>query len=161
MSPPQVWTGFQRMMKRLRLRIPTPILTSTFELAFAIIFIASGANLLLSFDGMRVSPTEYLPTPLALLWGSCLLLSGPLIVAGLLWRGTELMARAVEGSGLFLASAAWASYALIINTLTHGKATVSIIQAVVITLACLLRGWALYGADKAIVKANLKELGDD
>lgn len=152
--PSTVWTRFQRAMKRVRLRLPTQMFTYPFELAFAAIFLVVGVNLLVSFDQTKISATDFLPAPLAILWGACLTLSGPLMLAAIFWRGSETMARAVEGAGLFLAMSAWASYAVIINTLAHGKAASSVWQAVIIVLACILRGWALYSTEKAIDKAN-------
>lgn len=130
---------------------PPTILTHPFELAFAALFLIIGAGLLVRGHEIRVSTVQSLPMPLVVGWEVCLLLGGPLMALGLWWRGSQTMGRALERSGLYMAGAAWASYAVTLAWLLHSHlVVVPIAQAVAIATACLLRAWALRRVDRAV-----------
>ena len=141
-----------------RPRFPATALAQPFELCFAILFTLMGAALVLRGHQVRVTSVQQLPTFLVIGWEICLLLGGPLIAAGLFWRGTELMARAFERSGLYLAAAAWATYATTLLFLVGGRLViVPIAQAVTIAGACLLRAHALRTVDRVVARQNGQE----
>lgn len=134
------------------------LLAHPFELAFAALFILVGGALAAKGHEVRLSSVQELPMALVVGWEVCLLLGGPAIAVGLCWRGSELMARAIERAGLYLAAAAWSTYALTIGVMTHGNAAVPVGQAVAIALACLLRAYALSRVDRSVVKARQEDV---
>ena len=126
------------------------LLAHPFEFAFAALFLVVGAGLAASGHEVDVTAVQRLPVALVVAWEVCLLVGGPLIVAGLFWRGSELMGRALERAGLILALAAWASYSFIIAWYLHWAAVLPVSQSVAIVLACALRVWALRKVDQAV-----------
>jgi len=134
------------------------LLAHPFELAFAALFLIVGGALVAKGHEVRISTVQELPRALVVWWEVCLLLGGPAIAAGLWWRGSERMGRAVERAGLYLGAAAWATYAITIGSLLKWAGTVPIGQAVVLALACVVRGIALHLVDKQVDKA--REVGD-
>lgn len=130
------------------------LLAHPFEVGFAVLFVIVGIGLAARGHEIRVSSVQRLPRMLVFGWEACLLLGGPAIAVGLMWRGSELMGRAIERAGLYLVAAAWFTYALTIGYLVGGKATLPIAQAVTMAVCCLLRAYALSRVDRRVLSAG-------
>ncbi|GAA2037298.1 hypothetical protein GCM10009740_31310 [Terrabacter terrae] len=137
-------------------RVPTALLSHSFELAFAALFAILGFGLLAHGHEVKVTTVQTLPIPLVIAWEVCLLAGGPAMALGLLWRGTETMGRAIETAGLSLGAGAWVTSAITVWWLSpHGALPlVPIAEAFTIFIACILRAVALYRVEKAITAAS-------
>lgn len=141
-------------VERTNVRLPTAVLVHPFEIAFATLFELVGAGLLLQGGRVKVSSIQTLPEMLVLCWEVFLLIGGPAIMLGVLWRGTPAMGRAIEILGLGLGAAAWVTYAITMWVALGIPATIPALQGVTIAAACVLRIWALNRVEKVIARVN-------
>lgn len=133
------------------------VLAHPFECAFAVLFVVVGVALALKGHEVRLSTVQLLPRPIVIAWEVCLLIGGPAMMAGLVWRGSELMGRAIERAGCYLAAAVWASYAIVVAKYAGTVGGVAIAQGLTITLGCLVRAWALTSVDRTVAREEAHE----
>lgn len=90
-----------------------------------------------------------IPTVLAVVWAVQMVVAGPVVLAGMLWRGDVNMGYAVERAGLYLLTSAWATRAVVLAAAGHAL-SVTVVAGVVIylgiSLCALVRVWAIHDA---------------
>lgn len=94
-------------------------LANSFEASFGFMFALTGLILVVSGLNLRVSPVMSGLNPIIMgFWAMQLLIAGPLIVVGLFWPWEPGMGRAVERAGLWMGLTAWATYVIVLVSLS-------------------------------------------
>lgn len=131
-----------------------------FEIAIGVLSWLLGVGFLLSGLHQPKSAILSLPTWLVLTWSGLLLVGGSLINLGVTWRGDQAYGRGIERAGLWLAIAAWSTYAITVAFISL-SAYLGIAFGLTIALSCLGRIVALNRLGRAMAHVQALRDGND
>ncbi len=127
---------------------------NSWEVAFGVLFILAALSLVSAGSVFPTGPGTFLPLWLVWGWEAALALGGVTMIAGLAWRGTQVVGRAVERAGLYLTVAAWGSIAFTLTATAPSLYAAVIAQAVTVVAGGLGRIFALRRVDRVVDTAR-------